>query len=398
LKKFKLTIINPHVDGGFYTNTVFHFLTKRKTAKRYDYFFHWLKKSKDIELNFFFDKRDSSFVPKFPLLIDIIFWYMLNRINPFRHKPIFNLKKINSDFLFCFNHRNFDRVSGSELVNDLNKIKSKIVIHMTHYHAGISDSSANINKLKRIVYTAESDLSKSEFFTKHYNRVKPFYILPGVPKSRFKFENNFENRKNICVATGTVNWYPKNSRYNEFINFFDTDCLHPMRNSIYNTNNKKINNYIISYISNYNEKTRKTYEKKDNFFQKINKKIYNNFLAKQTDYFKFDIVKLFNSYKMFIVPEEITGLPGISYVEGMKCGSAFIGLSHDMYFDIGLKKDINFISYDGTIENLIEKIKYYQKNDSQLKKIAENGYYFSKKYLNPDRVMTNFISYLKNLN
>jgi hypothetical protein len=69
---------------------------------------------------------------------------------------------------------------------------------------------------------------------------------------------------------------------------------------------------------------------------------------------------------MFIVPEEISGLPGIGFVEGMKCGTAFIGKECKMYSDLGLINGINYIGYDGTIGDLINKIIYYQNSAEEL--------------------------------
>ena len=43
---------------------------------------------------------------------------------------------------------------------------------------------------------------------------------------------------------------------------------------------------------------------------------------------------------MYVVPEEITGLPGFSYAEGMRCGVIFIGLDHYKYYELGMRKDL----------------------------------------------------------
>ena len=54
---------------------------------------------------------------------------------------------------------------------------------------------------------------------------------------------------------------------------------------------------------------------------------------------------------MFVVPEEANDLPGIGFVEGMACGSAYIGLDDGMYKDIGLIPRKHYITYDGTLED-----------------------------------------------
>ena len=46
-------------------------------------------------------------------------------------------------------------------------------------------------------------------------------------------------------------------------------------------------------------------------------------LVGKREYYKFDIVKLFNGYQMFVCPEEICDLPGIGFIEGMACGCLY---------------------------------------------------------------------------
>ena len=99
-------------------------------------------------------------------------------------------------------------------------------------------------------------------------------------------------------------------------------------------------------------------------------------LGRQKKYFSFDIVEAFNNHKIFISPEERVGLPSINFVEGMSCGCAYIGIDSQIYKDLGLVKEKHFISYDGTMNDLISKLNYYSNNDNLLRDIAENGYNF----------------------
>ena len=87
------------------------------------------------------------------------------------------------------------------------------------------------------------------------------------------------------------------------------------------------------------------------------------------------MVEKFNEYQMCIVGEEILGVPGIGYVEGMACGCAYIGLDSSMYRDLGLIPGTHYISYDGSMEDLRRVIQYYQADEHQneLKTIAQTG-------------------------
>ena len=103
---------------------------------------------------------------------------------------------------------------------------------------------------------------------------------------------------------------------------------------------------------------------------------------------------------MFVVPEEVSGLPGIGFVEGMMCGSVFIGLNDPMYTDIGLKDGVNYIGYDGSLDNLKYKITYYQEHQKELNDISNNGYNFIsenfKKYMIAEKFVNDvFLQSLK---
>ena len=86
------------------------------------------------------------------------------------------------------------------------------------------------------------------------------------------------------------------------------------------------------------------------------------------------MVEKFNEYKMCLVGEEILGVPGIGYVEGMACGCAYIGLDSPMYRNLGLIPGVHYISYDGTKEGLRQVIElntitvstYKKRHDSKL--------------------------------
>ncbi len=112
-------------------------------------------------------------------------------------------------------------------------------------------------------------------------------------------------------------------------------------------------------------------------------------------YMKFDIVDTYNQYKMFVNPEECIGLPGIGFAEGMACGCAYLGLKDDpMYLNVGMKDGIHYIGYDGTIDDLCEKISYYQSHEEELERIAENGCQHVKQIFNPEKIMISFLKYL----
>ena len=93
------------------------------------------------------------------------------------------------------------------------------------------------------------------------------------------------------------------------------------------------------------------------------------------------MVEKFNDYKMCLVGEEIMGIPGVGFVEGMACGCAYIGQNKGYYEDYGMQEGVHYIGYDGTLEDLKAKIRYYQRPEHQeeLEQIAKTGCEFVRK-------------------
>ena len=109
------------------------------------------------------------------------------------------------------------------------------------------------------------------------------------------------------------------------------------------------------------------------------RQLYNKFFTgHQKSYYSFNMVDKFNEYKMCIVGEEIMGIPGVGFVEGMACGCAYIGQTIGYYEDYGMQEGVHYIGYDGTVADLRRKIEFYQQleNQQKLETIAENGYKF----------------------
>ncbi|MCX7196149.1 MAG: glycosyl transferase family 90, partial [Proteobacteria bacterium] len=117
-------------------------------------------------------------------------------------------------------------------------------------------------------------------------------------------------------------------------------------------------------------------------------------MARQKSYYSVDIVEFFNRYTMFAVPEEICDLPGIGFIEGMACGSAYFGLDDPMYRDLGMVPGVHYVAYDGTVEGLVEKVAYYQTRRDELEVIAEQGYRFATEQMSADAVYSRFLDQL----
>jgi len=156
---------------------------------------------------------------------------------------------------------------------------------------------------------------------------------------------------------------------------------------------------VDCYSSDYLEGSDvKPYLPTDNKIVRLYKKIHNRFnTGHQKAYFSFDMVEKFNEYKMCLVGEEILGVPGIGYVEGMACGCAYIGLDSPMYRNLGLIPGVHYISYDGTKEGLRQVVEYYQQEEHQkeLEQIAKTGCEYVRTNFNANAVAEKLIDNLK---
>jgi hypothetical protein len=200
----------------------------------------------------------------------------------------------------------------------------------------------------------------------------------------------FKERINKIVATGSIT-YPMKDK--NFIDFFGGNQLQPLRQDLYRDASKytlEMDCIISDLSSTRNEEDEQSELKRKNNFIEL-------FVNKHPtlNYYKKDIVSIYNSYMMFAVPEEICDLPAIGFVEGMACGCAFIGVDDPMYRDIGMIPGIHYITHDGTVEDLISKVRTYQHKKVELEIIANNGYAFAQKYLNPDKVYRDFFNMVK---
>ena len=157
---------------------------------------------------------------------------------------------------------------------------------------------------------------------------------------------------------------------------------------------------LDSYISEYNEKPLKTINETDFVLAKIGKKIINFYSSgKQKHYYSFNMVDVYNQYKMFICPEDVQGSYGIGVIEGMACGCAMIGLTYGAFEDIGMCAGEHYIPYDGSIQDLKAKIQYYQEpqHQKELEKIAKQGCEFVRAHFSQNTVAENYFNTLKDL-
>lgn len=268
------------------------------------------------------------------------------------------------------------------------------VVSMMHFHGNSTDATKILKAGIHQIFN-EVDLQKCcELYRRYYPINLPFITVPFVFEDRFQPLKSFKCRKNKAFSVGTITY----KIHKEFIETYGNPCDQPIRDAVYR-DQAYFQNVADCYNMPYNEEeeNRKTIRPDDNPIKVIYKKIYNRFsTGRQKKYFSFDMVEMFNEYKMHVVGEEILGIPGIGYVEGMACGSAYIGIDSPMYRDVGLIPGVHYISYDGTKEGLRDTIEYWQRpeNQDELEKIASAGCNFVRNHFNGEKVASYLMSKL----
>lgn len=296
-------------------------------------------------------------------------------------KKISDIKK--DDIVIIYRHH-------SEQLMKLEKIEGFKVLSMIHFWGNRLEAE-KIQNAKICCMMNESNLeANSEIFRRYYDYKGPWIVHPFVFEKRFKNKTEFSKRKNLAFAVGTITY----KEVPDFIEVYGDSCDQPSRKQI-KDNPEYLEGCVDCYSSDYNEDSAsKKYNSSDHSLVRFYKKLYNRFhTGQQKKYYSFNMVDKFNEYKMCIVGEEILGVPGIGFVEGMACGCAYIGLESQMYSDYGMQAGVHYIGYDGSLEDLKRVIQYYQKDEHQeeLEKIANTGYHYVRTHFNGDAVAEKLI-------
>ncbi len=424
-KTIKLCFYNPHAVGNTLGMTLLStmaqiFGTNKKKLKkhnlRHNFLLDFLRNGKYNAaivvdgagtsltplLNKIFFIRNNYLVHKIISSAEIYIWCFLNGINPFQKEIIFRLKKLDekSDilftFAFCTDIFLNEKLLEKSIIKDF---RGKKILHGTHFYGLTGAIAQNVKKMGVQYMVAEANLKKSSYFNHYFSFIEYVYCLPHVLRKKYKKIRDFQDRQNKCLALGTLVLDNVANEVNrDHYNFFKIDTLHPMRKAIYENRNQLADS--VECNINFHNKKRIEISKKSTFYKKydIFKMFYDLFfLSEGKEYHEMDIVEKYNQFKMFVSPEENIGLSSINFIEGMACGSAYIGLNHPMYTDLGMVEGKHFITYDGTLEDLKRKIGYYQCHQEELSEIARSGCGFAKERFFEEKIKSDFWKYLENL-
>lgn len=392
----RVIFINLHTSWMLVRNSqVIYF--KTSAALKHRYILDYLLNSNEYEVCNYITEHGFSLVPSDGGILNKLHCLRFlenqnilkkNGINPKKITILTKVDEIRPDDIVIL--YNIMGKSNYEVAGNINAFKA---LSMLHFH-GRKQENEFMEKADFQCYFNEVDLSKSsELFQKFYHVKRPWIVIPFVFAERFQNIKPFKERQNKCFSTGTITY----KEHEEFISVYGDPCDQPARKFV-KDDPEYFKDTVDCYSSDYLEDNAgKKYVEGENYFIRMYKKIYNlTHVGQQKKYFSFNMVEKFNDYKMHLLGEEILGVPGIGYVEGMACGSAYIGLDSPMYRDLGLIPGIHYISYDGTKEGLRKTVEYWQKaeNQEELEQIAQRGCTFVRENFNGKKVAEKLMSEL----
>lgn len=293
-------------------------------------------------------------------------WMLINRINPLR-VPLIAPHQLNpeSDTLFAFPFLSFSAqaLAPNSVFHLYPGLKA---FHFSHYFESPDLFCPFIRSLKNTLVLHEGNLPRNPLY-QMFMTTQPSALCPFVLRERYQSLRPFTQRKKKCFAFGTKSKLsPVNNR--ALRELFQTEYLHKLREEIFRKQ-KDITEYLDTFIYDYNElgdyKPKNQWERFKHYFLK-------KFGNDRRRFFSFDIVQKYNEYQMFVAPEEESGAPSISFIEGMACGCAYLGNS-ESYADYGMVPGFHFIGYDGTLDGLIKAVEFHQKHPEITEQIAQTG-------------------------
>ncbi len=347
-----------------------------------------------------FSTMGKGFISGVLEIIKLKIWAIVNGFNPAKCKLLLKPEDVVEDtFLLVSYIGNFSSYSGmvecAGLVQYLNRVKGKVILNMNHYPYHPTIGSKAIKNLRFDYFWAENDLRKnSGYFRTHFGGYsQPFIVTPFAVRDRFANKIKFLDRKPKALAVGSVSL--KMSNDPDFVGYFKHDNLQPIRDELFNGIPNNFKDIVVSHVSHINDGgSLRPVRAAPNVTSSIKNWVHNVFNYGQRKYHSLDMPDLFNNYSMHIVGEEVVGMPGIGFAEGMMCGSVFIGLDDPMYTDLGMEPNKHYLTYNGNYLSLLQTVNNSLKNRIMLKHISEAGAEFANKNFKGSAVFNSFCKQL----
>lgn len=291
------------------------------------------------------------------------FFYQF-RLNPLDYRIIFSLKDLNAtaDILTCFNGRPY--MEQNKPVKGFNGLKIYHVMDYTHFPT-LSNEILKKAGVDFVFGYARHD-KYCPLFQEKYPQYKDKVIpVPFGFAPRFRETSPLNGRKNKVVALGSVNSF--------------VDSVHAIDAF------EEVNQFFLARSEKFMHKFRRMLVENEAHLSDIMDSKLPHF-PKVKD-FNYDLVQIFNQYKMFVCCESLQYFPPAKTFEGPACGSVLVCSEHPCFSDYGFEDGINCIKHkEFDINNLRDKVSFYINNSDKLEQIQKRGTRFVRDHYSHKKV------------
>ncbi len=394
ITEMKIFFHNPH-NKALLWQTIFGFLTNNKLSektKKYLYLIEYLNNN-NIPFGIYLDYKGTSFPKKFQFLcqrkwfirLEVYLWLHLKHIKRSNVVIIDDPDLISkNDILFSFSYETLD-TEYKGLNSIINKPFLKL-FHFSHYNQRTSLIAEQFLKIKWDYIIAENNLKKVDYFNKfftYYN--KSVYQLPFHARENFRNKIGFDKRKKMGLSIWglvDIKWFW--NLFDDLYTFYKVPWIQPLRAEILQ------NKDLLKWVIDTPVVPLRKWSLKDVL-------LWFFWASSISKYYNFDMCDKFNEYQMFLCCEEIWWLPWIWFVEWMASWCAYIWRDDNMYKNIWLIPWIHYIWHNGTLKDIVDKIKYYQSHQEELQNIAKKGEEFVNTHFRSAIIAEKFYNDLKDL-
>lgn len=329
-----------------------HKLPNLTNFKIHNYVLELIKSGK-VKYLFFSDwnKSNEYGISTLDVLGRLFDQYTFRDLGFDRVEIIFSPKTLNSQ---CDVLLDFNSTLDSEFCPAIRNFQGLKIYHLMDYF-WLEPGSKKYQKLIDNGVDYLFSYSRTDKHCKYFQEYFPKYIGKVIPipfgySGRFVSTTPFIQRKEKCVAVGSVNpLRPSDSPenyYKETADFYRKEkWLHKFRRMLVVNRHKLMNmDSMLPVFPKYKD-------------------------------FNYDIVKIFNQYKMFVSDETLFYFPTAKTYEGTACGSVMVCSDHPCFTDFGFIDGINCIKHKQySVDDFNDKINYYLKHQSELNTIQKNSY------------------------
>lgn len=298
-RPLRIVFYRPHTEIWF-KDPVRHLLRGESLPHKYEALFDFLVASgAEVSVSTALC-RNNGWKGLVRYLLDpfvLIFWVWGNKLNFRRIGLVFTKSALKKhDILFFMHYGNFtfeDAAGarrGADLANALSEVEVLKIGHLTHYAYQPAIGASNLKKLGASFLVAENNLLRNSAFYRNYfsSLNADFACLPFIAATRFVTKTPFKDRNCKLVATGSITYKMTDP---DFIDFFHTDELQPLRRQIYE-HAHEYRDEIDSTISDLNASRVTGKVKQDSAWHRVLRRFMPH---PQHAYYKKNIVDVYNS-------------------------------------------------------------------------------------------------------